>query len=226
MDAASEPSELTSPARCELPPLRIHHLLAWMTVTAVLISVSLWFDRTARNGPPIKSQIVAGSLILGSIAIAGAWTCVGWGVFWRRQGFAFPKYPGDWLLIIVAFSTVALVAELIGVFLAFFIEEDLLAIYYPLAALALLAFWLLLNFRGIKYYADTVAWRVVFVAMMVLGMTTAFNVSANLIVGVLICLAWAAWSDLRNQIARGWTHWFGVVVALSLGIAAIGAFGF
>lgn len=84
MDAASEPSELISPARCELPPLRIHHLLAWMTVTAVLISVSLWFDRTARNGPPIESQVVVSSLILGAIAIAGAWTCVGWGVLWRR----------------------------------------------------------------------------------------------------------------------------------------------
>jgi len=212
--------------RSDLPPLRIHHLLTWMTVTAVLISVSLWFDRTARNGPPIESQVVVSSLILGAIAIAGAWTCVGWGVLWRRQGYAFPKNPGDWLLTIVAASTIGVVAELIGVFVAFFIEEDSLAIYYPLAGFALLAFWLLLSFRGIKHYADTVAWRVVFVSMMLLGMATVFGGSGFLIAGVLVCLAWAVWSDLRNRIARGWTHWFGVVVAMSLGIAAIGAFGF
>jgi hypothetical protein len=84
-----------------VPRLRVHHLMAWMAVAAVLIWLSLWFDRTARNGPPIDNRLVIGSLIIAAIAIAGALSVVGFAIGWRRRGCAFPNSPGDWLLVVV-----------------------------------------------------------------------------------------------------------------------------
>src|SRR3954452_11257979 len=97
--SVNEPTKSLRPAP---PRLRIHHLLAWMTVAAVLISACLWFDRTARNGPPIQSRTIVNSLMLGAIVIAGALTFTGFGLYWRTGIYAFPATPGELLLSIIA----------------------------------------------------------------------------------------------------------------------------
>jgi hypothetical protein len=126
-------SESLSPA--DLPPLRIHHLLAWMAVTAVLISGSIAFDRWARNGPPIADPVVVTALVVGAVALAAAITLFGFAIAWRRRGIAFPRQPGDMLLTIVTKGAFSICGVVAGVFVIFFIfgDDDWQPVYYLIA---------------------------------------------------------------------------------------------
>jgi hypothetical protein len=206
----------------DLPPLRIHHYLAWMATTAVLISVTMWFDRTARNGPPIEERVIIGSLILGAVAISGALTCAGWGFYWRKRGYAFPKEPGDWLTTWIAACVAALLAVLAGIFTVFFIEEDWLSAFYFFGGFAIYATWFLVALRGAIHYSDTVAWRVFFSLLSVLPIIAGLTSLTIAACSLLACLCWAGWNDRRHNNYRNWTHWFGMAVTLSLACALIG----
>src|SRR5262245_53330698 len=119
------------------PPLRIHHLLIWMTLTAAIISGCLFFDRHARNGPPIENRVIIAGLVLCAITIAGDLTVAGCGMYWRRKGIAFPQSPGDWLLTIIA-GSIALFCLALGIMLAIFAvfgDDDWLGIFYAMVAL-------------------------------------------------------------------------------------------
>jgi hypothetical protein len=117
IESVSLSSEVNQSA---LPPLRIHHFLAWMAATAVLISTVLWFDRTARNGPPIRAPVVITALVGGAIAIAAAFTILAFAVHWRGNGIKFPQQPGDVLLLIAARSALYFGGAVIGILIVFF----------------------------------------------------------------------------------------------------------
>jgi hypothetical protein len=212
-----------SAAQADPPPLRIHHLLVWMAATAVLISVSLWFDRTARNGPAIENKVVIASLTLCAITIAGALTFTLVGTYWRNNGYPFPSRPGEWLLCVLAYSAMAMTVAFIGIFIAFGIAHDLLAIYYPVAGLALLTYWVRMILQGRAHFADTGPWRWVFGSLMLLPLV--YLTTTWPIVIFLACLLWASINDLQRKTARGWVHWLGVTLSIAMGCAGIGIIG-
>jgi hypothetical protein len=186
------------------PPLRIHHLLAWMTVTAVLISVTLWFDRTARNGPPIKNPFAIASLIFGAIAIAGALTCTGFGASWRRSGYGFPAEPGQWWLVTITAAVFGVLVWIFGSFAMLFLNDDWIEPFQMLWAivygLALFGFYLFIILRR----CDTNAWQ----------LAIASTVSIPALTGPFI--VWAVVDDRRRKITRHWSHWMGAIIVFLL----------
>jgi hypothetical protein len=184
----------------------------------------MWFDRTARNGPPIEDQVVISSLMLAAVSVSGALTCVGWGCYWRSRGYAFPNDPGDWLLTMIAATAIGLGLLLAGVFVVFSTEEDWLGTYNFLAVGAMVAGWIWLCLFGQARHGDTSAWRLAFGATMILPLATVMS-PAIPIAAWMGCLIWGAWRDRIQRQHRSWTHWFGVIAALSLGVASIGVLG-
>jgi hypothetical protein len=212
----------------ESPPLRIHHLMAWMAVTGALVSGCMWFDRTARNGPPITDPVVIASWIILAIAIAAALTCFAFSFEWRRSGYDFPCQPGELLIVIAAKNALFVIALIAGVFLIFFVfDDDWIMPYYFLAVMFALIGWIRMNARGFARFADTRPWRYVYASfifapgiVLVAALAGVWTVAP--LMAVIACLTGAAGSDLRNQINRPWTHWLGVSVAVLLIAALIG----
>jgi hypothetical protein len=98
----TDPS-LTAIEPRELPPIRIHHFLAWIAVMAVMLALSS--SRPAASSPRVfpalQTAFVAvravGSVI-GSLAI----TLLLFGIYWYRQGLPFFCQPGQWLIVTIA----------------------------------------------------------------------------------------------------------------------------
>jgi hypothetical protein len=210
--------------RPEPPPLRIHHLMIWTAAAAVLISGSMWFERTMRNGPPIENKIVIASLVLLAIAISGALVFTFFGIYWNDRGYPFPGRPGEMLLWILAHTTIGLTAAFLGVFVVFAISDDLLSIYYPVAGLALLIYWFWINGRGMSRHADSMRWRFVFASLVLTSIASILFQTVWLMVVFLLCMLRAAADDEHRKIARGWLHWLGVILAFATTCALIGAF--
>jgi hypothetical protein len=214
------------------PPLRIHHLMAWMAVTAALISGCMWFDRTARNGPPITDPVTIACLILGAVAISAALSVFFSSFYWRRKGYAFPRSPGDLLLHIAAKSALYLLGAFVGIFVVFFAigDDDWQGMYFFLVVSIAAVGWVQMNKEGYSQYADTGPWRVAF-AMMIIApavvvlMTFIGTLPIILLTALIACIVGAAGSDVRHHIHREWTHWVGVFVVISLTAALIGIFG-
>jgi membrane-associated HD superfamily phosphohydrolase len=215
--------------KADRPPLRIHHLLIWTTLTAAIISGCIFFERHAKNGPPIESRVIIAGLVLGAITIAGALTIVGCGLNWRRKGIAFPQSPGDWLLTVVAgsFAFVCLTLSVMLTIFAIFGDDDWFGIYYAIVATCALIAWVVAHAQVIGKRTETRAWRVAFVALLISPFAMLFDgVFVPGVIAVIACMLWAACVDWRKRIDRNWTHWCGVACALSLGISLICVFGF
>jgi hypothetical protein len=219
----------STPAGPSVPPLRIHHLMVWMTVTAALISVCLWFDRTARNGPGITNPVIIVALILCAIAVSLSFTVVGCGFYWRQQGCRFPREPGDLLVLMAAGGALFFIGMVLGIFAVFFMigDDDWQPIYYFVVTLMGAIGWIRMSARGYTRFADSTPWRLAYVmmlgapalmgSMVFMGTLTAMPLAA-----LIASLSGAAGSDWRNGIHRAWTHWVGVFVAISLLLAIIG----
>jgi hypothetical protein len=209
------------------PPLRIYHLMAWMAVTGALISGCMWFDRTARNGPPITDPVVIVSWIVVAIAVAAALTCFAFSFKWRRNGYEFPRQPGELLIVVSAKSALFVAAVIAGVLLTFFAigDDDWIMPYFFFAMIFAVIGWARMNARGFARFADTTPWKYVYAMLIiapgiVLPATLAGVWTVAPLMAVIACLVGAAGSDLRSQINRSWTHWLGVFVAVLL-IAAL-----
>src|SRR5688572_12404470 len=96
-DTSGETSTLAvSETMAELPPLRIHHLLAWMAVTA------LWLINSNVGGiGNIPAWLILTSL-LAHLGWTMAVTCCAFGLWWRHRRSAFPRAPGHWICILFA----------------------------------------------------------------------------------------------------------------------------
>jgi hypothetical protein len=211
------------------PPLRIHHLLLWMTATALFISAVLWFDHGMRNGPPIKNITVNAALTAMAIAASGALSCGGLGVYWRRRGYAFPVEPGEQLVALVAAGIVGFVATTILSLVVFFMVSHT---FFPsvwfmsrFAVLFALAIWCL---YGARPRCDTLPWRILFDVFAALLLVAPYVGESALVVAaivVLVLLVIAAGNDRRRNTRRNWMHWFGVgvlaVIVLSCGVISL-----
>jgi hypothetical protein len=214
------------------PPLRIHHLMAWMAITSALITGCMWLDRTARNGPPITDTVTIACLVLGAIAISAALTGFFLGFCWMRKGYPFPRSPGDMLLLIAAKSALYVLGTFVGIFVVYFTigDDDWQGMYFFLVVSIAAVGWVQMNKEGYSRYADTGAWRVAFAMMIiapavVLLMTFIGTFPIVLLAALVACIVGAAGNDVRHDIHREWTHWVGVFVVISLTAALIGIFG-
>jgi hypothetical protein len=212
------PEEALAPAdqHPQAPPLRIHHLLVWSAVTAVLLSACLTFDRTVRNGPPIENAVVIGALVIITVSVSGAVSGLCWGLGWRWRGIEFPSEPGEWLIVLVAsfaFGYGAILLLSLGVFV---IDHEL----FPVVWLGL-RLGLFLGMMGTCAYeawfrSDALPWRILFmvlaitpIVVLTLGLTAPASVAA-------IVLVTAIWNDLRQGRQHRWTHWLGAGIFLAI----------
>ena len=211
------------------PPLRIHHLLIWTALTAAIISGCMTFDRWFRNGPAIENPVIVAGLVLGAAVIAGALTIVGSGFYWRRCGFAFPQAPGDWLLTVLA-ASIASFCSIVALFLAIaftFGDDDWFVAYYLIVGVLALLGWICVHWIVIKRCADSALWRATFWALLFSPFAAVLIQRIGpVVIAVIACILWAAWSDWRKHIERSWTHWCGVAAVISLGISRLCVFGF
>jgi hypothetical protein len=80
-----------------LPPLRIHHFLAWTTVLAAAFTLFTLLDRPRTLNREEPWSIV--STIVTEVIQNAAITGLGFGFAWRRQGLSFPSDPGQWMIV-------------------------------------------------------------------------------------------------------------------------------
>lgn len=196
--------------------------MTWMAATAVLISVCLWIDRTMRNGKPLDNRVAIGAVIVIAIGISGALCCAGWGFSWRRQGYAFPAEPGQWLIVILAVATAGYVVALmssLGVF--FLVSDDVFSFVWLLAR-----FVLLIGLMGISVHAgrrsDTFAWQAFFYTLAAM-LVAVWLIGALFPLGVmLLALLVGVANDWRRCSVRHWTHWLGIslfgMICLACGV--------
>ena len=225
-DSLAPANPSNSVDRPNLPPLRIHHLMVWMAVTAVLISAVLWFDRTMRNGPPIENMAVIGALTIFAIAVSGALCCAAWGLSWRRRAVDFPVEPGEQLMMLIAAAAAGFVAAAALSLAVFFLiaHEPFPVVWYG-SRIVLLVALIGACVRVARRRCDTTPWSVVFYALAALP-AAAWAIDATVASSAtLVALVFAVWNDWRQPIARRWTHWFGVgvlaMIVLSCGVISL-----
>jgi hypothetical protein len=213
-----------SPASSELPPLRIHHFLIWTALTAAILSGCMTFDRWARNGPPIENRVVIAGLVLAAVALAGAITVVGAGFHWRKRGIAFPRLPGEWLIVIVV-TIFGLGFVAFALFIAIFLifgDDDWFPAYATLVGLVQIAVRIGLNVIAIRRCPNAFAWQLTFAVLMMspfaIGPT---RLVSPITVAAIACVIWATCVEWYNGVQRGWTHWCGVACVVLLGISFI-----
>ena len=85
---------LPNESRDTLPPLRIHHFLAWMAVVAVLMSIRKFIHGDFLSYWSI-SLLVANTSIHALVV-----TVFGFGFIWRSVGLPFFNEPGHGLLLL------------------------------------------------------------------------------------------------------------------------------
>lgn len=206
-----------------LPPLRIHHLVAWTAATGLVMSFSMWFDRTMRNGPPVEDPGVLALLFVAAITVPGALCFAGYGLYWRRQGGPFPAQPGEWLLVELAAAACGVAGWFAAMFAVFLIEEDWLDGFRVLSTAGLALAFAVLNVYVAARHCDTTMWRAVFwllAATSLGGWISWFLFSSVTAAAVAV----AAWNDRRRRPARHWTHWLGAAYWAALCVAGAAAY--
>ncbi len=193
-------------------PLRIHHLMIWMAVMAVLISGCMFFDRIMRNGPPIENKITTASLTVFAVVISGAWTFTGVGIARRERGYRFPASPGEWLMWLIATISLVYVAAFSGFFIAFALR--LLFLYYVVVGLLLFFTWVRWVKQGYRSFGETRAWKVAIGFVGVMPVASLLFQSEWPFAFIALSLVVAAVTDVLRQITRGWMHWLGVSLML------------
>jgi hypothetical protein len=88
--------------RSEVPPLRVHHLLAWMAVTAAFLAgqrmTSEYIAHSLPgNGPVELSLLPAIAWAISCGIAAAAFTLAVFTIWWWFQGFEALGQPGQWL---------------------------------------------------------------------------------------------------------------------------------
>jgi hypothetical protein len=155
---------------------------------------------------------------------------------WRKQGYRFPTYGGEWLLVVTAILTILRDSASFLVALA----EDPLSVTWLFQLMAgtgilgsgILCYWLFCGWKtsqpmwtwfffGLALRSTIMAY-VVFVASPSTAATVlpAFRVIA--LAGALILFAAAVSADLPARHSLPWTHWLGVAVyVVNLGTQAL-----
>jgi hypothetical protein len=95
---------IASDDSCELPPIRIHHFLAWTAVMSVMLALS--GSPTLKLGtiptPPAAQTFIIACRVVGTILGSLAVTIALFGLYWHCRGLPFPVQPGQWLIVEIA----------------------------------------------------------------------------------------------------------------------------
>lgn len=232
----------------ELPPLRIHHFLAWMATAAFLLSV----DRLSGD-----TQFYGGNANVGFSALGSVWKslticCLGFGYYWYRQGKEFLKQPGHGLLVTngvfhvyETISACILILWLVAAGPAGDTAAEEFGVFSILGGLGYLiatGLVLYLNVRFASRYSMYPRWRrfyilsiIVMVLQIILPMLLgvfAFLVRSSVFgyMFVLIMLPyfllgmyllWIVILDTREGYLFHWSHYAGVVVVLGSTLAGV-----
>jgi hypothetical protein len=172
--------------------------------------------------------VLIGALILCAIAVSLSFTVVGCGIYWRQQGYSFPREPGDLLVLMAATSALFFIGMILGIFAVFFIVggDDWQPLYYFIVTFVAAIGWIHMSVRGYSRYADSTPWRLAYVMMLgapaLMGaFVFARTLTAMPLAALIASLIGAAGSDVRNAVHRAWTHWVGVFAVVSLLLAII-----
>jgi hypothetical protein len=224
------------------PRLGIIHLLAWVTVAAVLMKLNLALEVLPSGSSNLnlsETLLLAGKLQQAARAIVTAALLVGGFVFWLDRYHRKPGYlqPGHWIVGIdgllelesLIFSTIFLlgIAKINQVQMSMSTVMMAFAIFNMLIRISAFFFaaWRLPERWRWKWVLGIEAFSVV----LVLSVLSVFFVSRNAIpVGVIrFCFSYfdfplasiiviAIVIDLAKGLRRDWLHWLGAVYPLVL----------
>jgi hypothetical protein len=209
------------------PPLRLHHFFVATAVIALLLSVNTWLrDNDTRS---FSGFMMSGQGVVYTIVTGLALTLVLYGAAWRREGRAFFDLPGHWLLVQQALAALVFIAFAVGNVLSGFTADRPMMWVMPFYFLFMNVFMICVCLYAAKKIADTLAWRLLFVA-------DALRIVAALVIPIMIqftsmrqftfvlgamelvtfaILIIAAVGDRRAGRQRDWPHWVGVWLRLA-----------
>lgn len=216
------------------PPLRIHHLLAAMTVTAVFLSITRVLEQHDVYG--FASFIRSNLGVLYAVCTSLALTGIGLGFYWRTKGVRFFNQPGHWLLVkqslgvwilLIAAYSVATTSLEIGPH-----PGNVIGVFSFGTALAGICICFFAAWR----IADSVWWRTLFAIEGLIGIgifvwplilqfsPMMFGVAQlGMRALLLTLLVVVSITDRKAVRERDWPHWLGVFIYLTIYVAAIAA---
>jgi hypothetical protein len=223
------------------PPLRILHLMGWITAAAVLVRIGMVFDAARADVPPAEERVFFWVLRFNYTVFTAA-CMVGGGILlmgWMR-GVRGRLQPGHWLVVVNALSAglsymifLAHLALMNTVFQPWEDEYSYFTFMWGFAFLSLVQ--LLLWYAAARRTSDGTRWNVFFgTVSAVFGIRLLFCVLdvltyANwtyrsgayfsVVLGVILLIVVAR--DRRRGPPRDWLHWLGVVAAVCYSLNAL-----
>lgn len=224
------------------PPLRILHLLAWITVAAILIRIVMVFDAVyvdatgGRVEPFVRAmRFFSNSLTAGGIVGAGI-LVAGW-----VRGIRGPLQPGHWLIVVNGLSsTIAyalFLAQLALMQTVFWSLEEhrYLHLMHVCQTGFLSLLQIVLWYAAARNTVDGTRWKAFF------GIVSA-SYGIRLLLTCIDALYYESWTfrlgwffsvflgsilvivvvrDRRRALPRDWLHWVGVGIAIGLSLNAL-----
>jgi hypothetical protein len=228
-------TDVNQPAQT-FPPLRVHHLLLWMTVTAIWVELQRNAfheidDYAAVFGPQVRvTAETIGGILVASVEI----TICMIGALSRVRGNHFPIQPGHWIALFIATFTIASTA------ISALVNDTDLSTYWLTEGITA-ATWACVFFAVAKRSSDTTSWKSVFLSLGVVLAVAAIDASllsfyglerlplfATQIAGgfgicagviLLLSLVVAMATDRLFSIRRDWAHCTAIAVPLGFGFA-------
>jgi hypothetical protein len=218
-----------------LPPLRIHHIMLWTAVTAVLLTIVRSVSDFS-EGVPFRLNAAGGAMVVVAAAIVSAsLTVAGLLWSWHRKGHLINE-PGQWLAIDVALRSVLMGAAAL---IAASLDGSQFTgpmIYVGVMCLGFLATGVF-QIRVGMWFASL--WKYVFICKAVvlflyLGTQVTpmlFGISLYFVLTIplsgsypiLIVLQFAAMrSDRKHCLKRHWTHSVGLLIHLLINFVFAG----
>jgi hypothetical protein len=220
----------------KFPPLRLHHLLLWMTVTAICMLLNRETFQTIDNYAAVfgRQARMTTEAICAILVVASEITICIIGMISRFRGIHFHFQPGHW----IAMFTAALAVEGTVVF-ELFGQENLRGHLLMVGVGS--AIWAYIFLAIATRSRDTTSWKSVYVlfgfalssaaidAILVsffsenrsTQVIARINAGLGLCAGVLLLMSTlvAMATDRLFSIRRDWAHW--VAILLPLGFGAV-----
>jgi hypothetical protein len=205
------------------PPLRIHHILACIAVTAVLFTMV----RMLIHDYSLTTKYIAGANGIAFVVLSGvALTLVGFGFAWHREGLAFFNQPGHWLLLLYLEPIAHFALSFLDVIIPRTDPPSGMSWLYSIGSSVITLACLVCVFVAAWKGFQSRWWRAYFlmqgllqfalpaVALWSQSRETLWAIQNTLLLSVLTAAAFADWRAGRR---RDWVNWTGVAItALSL----------
>lgn len=235
----TEPKFESLIGRAGPPPLRIHHFLIWIAVTALLLTLMrIQVDSWQRSKPDIQLQTRTISSAVSHILLSGLITislCV---IRWRMQRIIRHIEPGEWIAMIVAADSLANI--MYGLTIAAIVRSYGIRTvadwhsWLAVPGMCLDFIWLAVLGVLVRSSYESLLWRCVYFLLAlqrVVGLVILFLLfmtdTSQYIDTLITTHAWAntaiTWLITATAIAaifgdriqrreRRWTHWFGMLL--------------